>query len=56
VVTDAELVKSGGEVDGVSREEVSVDAVECAINLHTIWSMNLVVIFMADSELHAPER
>jgi hypothetical protein len=36
VVTDAELVKSGGEVIRVSREERSVETVEHAINLYTV--------------------
>ena len=36
MVTDAELVKSGGEVNRVSREEISMDTVERAINLHTV--------------------
>ncbi len=36
MVADAELVKSGGEVNRVSGEEISVDAVECAINLHSL--------------------
>jgi hypothetical protein len=36
VVTDAELVKSSGKVNRVSREEISVDTVERAINLHTV--------------------
>jgi hypothetical protein len=36
VVTDAELVKSGGEVNRVPRKEISVDTVECAINLDTV--------------------
>jgi hypothetical protein len=33
MVTNSELVKSGGEVDRVPRKEISVDKVECAINL-----------------------
>jgi hypothetical protein len=42
VVTDTELVKSGGKVDGVPRKEISMDTVECSINLHTNSLMNLV--------------
>jgi len=36
MVTDTELVKSGGEVNSISRKEISVDTVECSINLYTI--------------------
>jgi hypothetical protein len=36
VITDAELVKSGGEVHRVAREEISMDTIECSINLYTI--------------------
>jgi hypothetical protein len=42
VVTDTELVKSGGEVDRVPRKEISMDTIECSINLHTISLINLV--------------
>jgi hypothetical protein len=42
VVTDTELIKSGGEIDRIAREEISMDTVECSINLHTISLMNLV--------------
>jgi hypothetical protein len=42
VVTDTELVKSGGEIDRIAREEISMDTIECSINLHTISLMNLV--------------
>jgi hypothetical protein len=42
VVTDTELVKSGGEIDRVPRKEISMDTVECSINLHTNSLMNLV--------------
>ena len=33
MITEAELVKSSGEVDRIPRKEISVDTVECAINL-----------------------
>jgi hypothetical protein len=33
VVTDSELSKSGGEVFRVTREEVSMDTIERAVNL-----------------------
>ena len=36
MVTDAALVKSGGEVHRVARKEISMDTVECSINLYTI--------------------
>jgi hypothetical protein len=42
VVTDTELVKSGGEIDRIAREEISMDTIEDSINLHTISLMNLV--------------
>jgi hypothetical protein len=42
VVTDVELVKPGGEVDRVSRKEISMNTIECSINLHIISLMNLV--------------
>jgi hypothetical protein len=42
VVTDTELVKSGGEVDRVPRKEISMDTIEDSINLHTISVMNMV--------------
>jgi hypothetical protein len=42
VVTDTELVKSGGEVGRVSRKEISMDTIECSINLHIISLMNMV--------------
>ena len=44
MVTDTELLKSGGEVDRVPREEISMDTIECSINLHTISLMNLTCI------------
>ncbi len=44
MVTDTELVKSGGEVDRVPRKEISMDTIECSINLHTISLMNLMCI------------
>jgi hypothetical protein len=34
VITDIEQGKSGGKVYRVAREEISVDAVECVVNLH----------------------
>jgi len=42
VVTDAELVKSGGEVHRVPREEISMDTIEYSINLYTKYPMNPV--------------
>jgi hypothetical protein len=42
VVTDTELVKSGGEVGRVPRKEISMDTIEDSINLHTISLMNPV--------------
>jgi hypothetical protein len=33
VVTDTELIKSGGEVNRVPIKEVSMDTIECSINL-----------------------
>ena len=36
MVTDAALVKSVGEVHRVAREKISMDTVECSINLYTI--------------------
>jgi hypothetical protein len=36
VITDAELVKSGGEVHRVARKEISMEAIECSINLYKI--------------------
>ena len=42
MVTDAEPVKSSGKVNRVSREEISVDTVEHAINLHTVRPVSLV--------------
>ena len=42
MVTDAELVKSGGEVNRVPRKEILVDTVKCAINLYTVWLVKLV--------------
>jgi len=43
VVTDAKQGKSGGEVYRVTREEISVDAVQCVSNLlvHRVSSMNM---------------
>jgi len=42
VVTDVELVESGGEVCRVAREEISVDAIQDVINLYTVQPMNLI--------------
>jgi hypothetical protein len=42
VVTDTELVKSGGKVNRVPRKEISMDTVEYSIDLHTNSQMNLV--------------
>lgn len=42
MVTDTELVKSGGEVGRVPRKEISMDTIKCSINLNTIPLMNLV--------------
>ena len=36
MVTDIELGESGGEVYRVTREEISVDAVQRVSNLHTV--------------------
>jgi len=36
MVTDTELVKSGGKVDRVPRKEISMDTIQCSINLHTL--------------------
>jgi len=36
VVTDVELVESGGEVCRVTREEISVDAIQDVINLYIV--------------------
>ena len=36
VVTDVELGKSGGEVCRVTREEISVDAIQDVINLYAV--------------------
>ena len=36
MVTDIELVESGGEVYRVAREEISVDAIQHVINLYTV--------------------
>ena len=42
MITDIELVKSGGEVQRVAREKISMETIECPINLYTIRPMNLV--------------
>ena len=42
MVTDTKLVESGGEVGRVARKEISMDTIECPINLVTISLMNLV--------------
>jgi hypothetical protein len=42
VVTDTELIKSGGKVDRVPGKEISMDAIECSIDLHIISPMSLV--------------
>lgn len=41
MITDVELGKSGGEVCRVAREEVSMNAVECAFDLpmHTTYKL-----------------
>ena len=55
MVTDTELVKSGGEVDRVPGKEISMDAIECSINLDTVTDESgLHVVFLAKS--HAPGR
>ena len=41
MVTDVELGESVGEVYRVTREEISVDAVQCVANLHTVVTMNM---------------
>jgi len=43
VVTDVELGKSGGEVYRVTREEISVDAVQRVANLlvYRVLSLNM---------------
>ena len=41
MITDVELGESGGEVYRVTREEISVDAVQGVANLHTVKSMNM---------------
>ena len=57
MVTDTELVKSGGEVGRVPRKEISMDTIECPINLHTISLMNLVCTPLSWlNKPHAPER
>ena len=40
MVADVELGKSIGEVYRVTREEISVDAVQRVANLHTVVTMN----------------
>ena len=35
MITDIEQGKSGGKIYRVAREEISVDAVECVVNLQT---------------------
>jgi hypothetical protein len=41
MVADVELGESTGEVCRVTREEISVDAVQRIANLHTVKSMNI---------------
>ena len=41
MVTDVELSESVGEVYRVTREEISVDAVQRVANLHTVKTMNM---------------
>ena len=41
MVTDVELGEPGGEVRRVTREEISVDAVQRVANLHTVVTMNM---------------
>jgi len=36
VIADVELGESGGEVCRVTREEISVDAIQGVINLNTV--------------------
>jgi len=36
MVTDVELGESGGKVSRVTREEISVDAIQRVANLHTV--------------------
>jgi len=40
MIADIEQGKSGGKVYRVAREEISVDAVECVVNLHTYHLIN----------------
>ena len=55
MVTDTELVKSGGKVDRVLGKEISMDTIECSVNLHTLTDESgLHVVFLAKS--HAPGR
>jgi len=55
VVTDTKLVKSGGEVDRVPGKEISMDTIQCPINLHTLTDESGVhITFLAKS--HAPGR
>ena len=41
MVTDVQLGESVGEVCRVTREEISVDAVQRIANLHTVKKMNM---------------
>ena len=41
MVADVELSESVGEVYRVTREEISVDAVQRVANLHTVVTMNM---------------
>ena len=42
MVTDVQLVKSGGKVQRISREEISMDTIKCSIDLYTIGPIKLV--------------
>ena len=55
MVTDVELGKSGSEVYRVAREEVSMNAVECAFDLpvRTTYKLNR---HDRHREHHAPRR
>jgi len=44
MVTDAELGEPGGEVYRVTREEISVDAVQRVANLNIVLSINMACI------------
>jgi len=45
VVTDVEMGESGGEVCRVTREEISVDAIQYVINL-TNWSDRISLLWL----------